>query len=114
MTTRAENRERWGEIVERFRRSGMTKSAFARQEKLRLKDLENWHYRLTRAKPGPRGVKSQPLRLVPVAVQASKSVVARAAGQVAIDIQALRITVDLEADPAWVAQLVVAVRKHTF
>lgn len=91
----------------------MAKSAFARQEKLRLKDLENWHYRLTRAKVGPRAVKRQPLRLVPVAVQASKDAVPRAAGQVVVDIQALQIAVGPGADPVSVAQLVVAIRKHT-
>ena len=111
MATPAENRARWTEIVERFRLSGMTKPAFAQQEKLSLKALENWHYRLRRSK-APQAIKGPRLRLVPVAVQPVRGAVARAAGEVVVDVQALQITVGPDADPALVAQLVAAIRKH--
>ena len=110
--TRAENRAHWAEIVERFRRSGMTKSAFARQEKLGLTDLKNWHYRLPGAKGRQQAIKRKPLRLVPVAVQPSRDVVARSAGQVVVDVQALQIAVGPGADPTLVADLVAAIRKR--
>lgn len=110
--TRAENRAHWAEIVERFRRSGMTKSAFARQEKLGLTDLKNWHYRLPRAKPRHQAIKRKPLRLIPVAVNPARDVVAPAAGHVVLDVQALQISVGPGADPALVAELVAAIRKR--
>ena len=90
----------------------MTKSAFAQQEKLRLTDLRNWHYRLPRAQVRKQPMKRQPLRLVPVAVQGSGGTTPRI-GPVVVDIQALQIAVGAGADPAMVAELVSAIRKRT-
>lgn len=96
----------------------MTKAAFARQEGLGFNDLKNWHYRLPRGKAGQQAskrlaIKRKPLRLVPVAVHPSGGGVARLAGQVVVDVQALQIAVAPGADPAFVADLVAAIRKRT-
>lgn len=96
----------------------MTKSAFAQQEKVALTDLKNWHYRLPREKARQQAIKRmaikrKPLRLVPVAVQPSGGGVVRSAGQVVVDVHALQIAVAPGADPAFVADLVAAIRKRT-
>jgi hypothetical protein len=132
MTGREEQRARWTEIVGRFRQSGMTKSAFAQREGLRITDLKNWHFRLpnadkaalnstrgqtekaetaTAAKQKSAGIKPSPLRMLPVTVQTMQDAKGRA-GQVVIDVRALQIVVGGDADAVSVAQLVAAIRKH--
>lgn len=112
MATQAENRARWVEIVGRFRRSGLTKAAFAQREQLRLTDLKNWHYRLPREKTATTA-KRPPVRLIPVNLSKSLREVTRPAPQVVVDIQALQVAVGAGADPAAVAELVAAIRKRT-
>lgn len=79
--------------------------------------MKNWHYRLPRGKAGQQAIKRQaikrkPLRMVPVAVQPSGGVVVRSGGQVVVDVHALQIGVAPGADPAFVADLVAAIRKR--
>ena len=117
MTAREARRIQWIRVVGQYRRSGLGKAEFARQNGLNRKHLENWDFRLGSGAPkvaavgGPSA--KAPLRLIPVAVQPPAEATFESASKVVVDVRTLQITVPANADVRLVAQLVTALRATT-
>ncbi len=87
MSKRAESRRRWEQIVNRYRRAGLSQAAFAAEQKVGMPALRYWIYKLrdeAQARPEDRRV-----RLLPVEVTglATRSIEVRA-GQISIALPA--------------------------
>ena len=66
MASRAEERKRWGEVLNRWRASGQSMAAFCREQRLDYRRLQRWCKRLDGAQ------KRRRLTLIPVVPRMSK------------------------------------------
>jgi hypothetical protein len=93
----------------------LSKAEFARRTRLKLKDLQNWSYRLPSRVPTKvaRKASRSRVRLVPVAVRPATPGSMLGGGQLLVDIRTLQIAVPRDADPRQVALVIAAVRETT-
>ena len=66
MASRADERKRWGEVLNQWRASGQSMAAFCREQRLDCRRLRRWCKRLDGAP------KRRPLTLIPVEPRMSK------------------------------------------
>jgi len=66
MASRADERKRWGEVLNQWRASGQSMAAFCREQRLDCRRLRRWCKRLDGAQ------KRRPLTLIPVVPRLSK------------------------------------------
>jgi len=112
MSKRDANRARWIRIVGQCRASGLSKAEFARQQGLKIKDLQNWSHRLPGSAPADAN-KRKTVRPVPVSVRPDSNVLSGGSTQILNDIRSLQIAVGDSVSPERVATLIAAIRARS-
>jgi hypothetical protein len=110
MKQRAERRQFWTGLVERFEGSGKSRRQFAGEAGVGLAIFQYWLYKLRREREVAKVKSKVPIpdvRLVRVTVRPSPAV----ATHVEVKVAGMRVRVPMGADPAYVARLAVALRE---
>jgi hypothetical protein len=111
MKKREEIRRFWSEQVARFEASGKTRKEFAAEAGVGLAIFQYWLYKLRRERGGAlvRRRADGEVRLVPVRVRPPQITENRSG--VEVRVAGVRMRVRVGVDPAYVASLVVALRR---
>ena len=111
MGKREETRRFWTEIVDRYRRAGVTRAAFAAGQGVGLAALQYWISKLGRETRGRELRQQAAVTLVPVRVRrAPAAPLVPQAGRVEVRLGQISVRVPVGTDPEYLAGVVSALR----